>query len=96
MKSLEEIRAILIQHKEELRKRFKIRDIGIFGSYVTGTQRGGSDIDILVEFYEPPGWEFIDLDEHLRNMLGVKVDLVTPHALKKQMKDRVLKEVLRI
>jgi predicted nucleotidyltransferase len=57
VKTIEEIKRILKEHKEELRDRFKVKEIGVFGSYVRGEQkRKGSDIDILVEFEEPIGF----------------------------------------
>ena len=82
------------QHMGELRERYKVRKMGIFGSYLRGTQRKGSDIDILVDFSEPVGWEFIDLALYLEDELGMKVDLVTPGALKEQIKKGVLEEVV--
>src|SRR3989338_5636302 len=94
MKKLEDIEEILRKHKSDLQKRFKVKDIGVFGSYATGKQKKSSDVDILVEFYEPIGWEFVDLKEHLEQVIGLKVDLVTPNALKQQMKDHILKEVV--
>jgi hypothetical protein len=77
-----------------LRKRFKVERIGVFGSYLRGTQRRGSDIDILVDFSGPVGWEFIDLAHYLEDELGMKVDLVTPKALRRQMRGGVLEEVV--
>jgi len=57
MKTIEEIKRMLKEHKEELRDRFKVKEIGVFGSYVRGEQkRKGSDIDVLVEFEEPIGF----------------------------------------
>ena len=53
-----------------------------------------SDIDILVEFSDPVEWEFIDLKEFLESLLEVKVDLVTKNALKPQIRDRILNEVV--
>jgi predicted nucleotidyltransferase len=52
MKTLEEIKKILKQHKRELKEKYGVKEIGIFGSYVRGEQKKKSDIDILVEFYE--------------------------------------------
>ena len=94
MKKLEDIEEILRKHKSDIQKRFKVKDIGVFGSYAKGKQKKSSDVDILVEFYEPIGWEFVDLKEHLEQVIGLKVDLVTPNALKQQMKDHILKEVV--
>lgn len=93
-KTLEEVKGILKQHMGELRKKYKVRKMGIFGSYLRGTQRKGSDIDILVDFSEPVGWEFVDLALYLEDKLGMKVDLVTPGALKEQIKKGVLEEVV--
>jgi len=98
MKPIEEIKGILTEHKEELRERFRVREIGVFGSYVRGEQRKrGSDIDILVEFEEPIGlFEFMDLEEYLSNLLGRKVDLVSRKALKPRIGEYILKEVVYV
>jgi len=89
------LRKILAAHKLELRQRFKVKDIGIFGSFVRGEQRKTSDVDVLVEFEEPIGlFEFIALEDHLSSLLGVKVDLVSRKALKPHIGKRVLKEVV--
>lgn len=97
METLEEIEKILREHKEELRERFKVREIGIFGSYVRGEQSKVSDIDILVEFYETPSlFEFIELEMYLSKLLGVKVDLVMKKALKPHIKQYVLREVVYV
>jgi len=62
MKTLEEIKEVIIQHKEDLKRNFKVKEIGIFGSFVRGEQKRGSDVDILVEFEEPIGFfQFLDL-----------------------------------
>ena len=94
MPSREEIEARLKKHKPFLTERFKVKRIGLFGSYIRGEQTEGSDVDILVEFSTPIGWEFIDLKDFLESLLGLKVDLVTEGALKPQMKDRILQEVV--
>ena len=77
MKKLEEIKEILRKHKKELRERFGVKEIGIFGSYVRNEQTESSDVDILVEFERPIGWEIVDLKEYLEKILGIKVDLVS-------------------
>jgi len=95
MKTLEEIRNILAEHKEELKQKYKVKEIGIFGSFVRGEPRKRSDIDILVEFEEPIGlFEFIDLEEHLGKLLDSKVDLVSKGALKPRIGEYILKEVV--
>jgi len=94
MKSLKDIEKALKKHKPFLKEKFKVKKIGIFGSYIRGEESESSDIDILVEFYEPIGWEFIDLKEFLEKLLGRKVDLVTKKALKPQIKNKILKEII--
>jgi len=94
MKSLIAIDKILKKYKPELEDKYKVKEIGIFGSYARGEQRRTSDLDVLVEFSEPIGWEFVDLKEYLESILDMKVDLVTVRALKPQIKDKILQEVI--
>ena len=84
MKSLEEIRAILRQHRDELRDRFGVRRIGIFGSCAREEHTPLSDVDVLVELERPMGWEIVDLHRYLEELLRVKVDLVTEGALRRK------------
>ncbi len=91
------IRKKLLEHKSELQKKFKVKEIGIFGSYVRGEQRMASDVDILVEFEEVPTLlEFVELEDYLSRILGVKVDLVMKRALKPKIRENVLKEVVYV
>jgi predicted nucleotidyltransferase len=81
----------------ELRERYGVRTLGVFGSYVRGEQRLRSDLDLLVEFDQPPTIpEFIDFEHYLKGLLGVKVDLVTRRALKGEIGKRILREVLPV
>ncbi len=88
-----EIENILKNHKEILASRFHLKDMGVFGSFARGEETPASDVDILVEFSEPVGWEFVELKEYLEEILGRTVDLVTKNALKKQLRDEILEEV---
>jgi hypothetical protein len=81
MKKLEEIKRILAEHKHELHEKYHVQSIGLFGSYVRGDQTSKSDVDILVEFDAPIGWEIVDLRDYLEEILGMKVDLVTKGAV---------------
>ncbi len=97
MKNLKQIEKKLKTLEPLLKEKFKVKRIGIFGSYAKRQQRKKSDIDILVEFQETIGiFEFIDLAEFLENSLGLKVDLVTKNALKPLLKDAILKEVVYV
>ena len=53
-----------------------------------------SDVDILVEFSQPIGWEFIDLKDFLESKLGRRVDLVTKATLKPELKNDILKDLI--
>jgi len=94
---LDEIRGILRKHLEELKERYGVREIGIFGSYLRGEAREESDLDILVEF-EPDAkislLDFVELENYLSDLLGVKVDLVEGSALKPRIGKRILAEVV--
>ncbi len=79
-RKLEEIEAILRKHKGELRERFGVSSIAIFGSYARGEETELSDVDILVEFERPIGWEIVDLRDYLEELLGLPVDLITKNA----------------
>ena len=93
--TLDDIKKILRENETVLREKYKISEIGIFGSFVRGEQKKKSDVDILVEFSEPMSlFEFIDVEEHLSNILGIKVDLVTKKALKPRIGKRILSEVV--
>ncbi len=95
MKSKEEILRTIKKDLAYLKEKFKVKSIGIFGSYVRGEQTKTSDIDMLVEFDAPVGFfKFIELEDYLSEKLGVKVDLVTPDALKPLIKPHIIEEAV--
>jgi len=97
MKTVQEIQSVLSKHKDGLMKRYKIKELGIFGSYVKGEQKETSDIDILVEFEEDARLgllKFINLENYLSEILGVKVDLVMKSTLKPRIGKHILKETV--
>jgi len=84
---------ILRQYQAEL-KQSGVKSLKLFGSVVRGEARAGSDIDILVEFSRPIGLlAFVRLQHRLAEILERSVDLVTPEALKPQLRDYILSEV---
>src|SRR3990170_2079844 len=94
---LETIIIILKEHKQEMRDKYGVKEIGIFGSYVRGEQREGSDVDVLVEFEQearPSLFGFVALQEELCDLLGTKVDLVDRRGLKPYIGRRILSEVV--
>lgn len=99
MKKFEEIKSTLAAHKEELRQKYNVNTIGVFGSYVRGEQKNQSDIDVLVEFEESSNLsllDFIRLENYLSDVLGIKVDLVEKHTLKARIGKHVLEEVVQV
>jgi len=95
MKTLEEIKQWLGQHKSLLQERYKIRELGVFGSYIRQEQTEASDVDVLVEFSETPSLlKFVNLENYLSDNLGVKVDLVQKSGLKPRIGERILAEVV--
>ena len=97
MKTLEEIKEILIREKPFLKEKYKVKDVGIFGSYARGDQQDKSDLDILVEFESPVGFfKFLEIEEYLEKIIGIKVELVTKKALKPRIGEYILREVVNI
>lgn len=95
MRNKAEILTILRKDLPHLKEKFKVKSIGIFGSYARGEQTKTSDIDMLVEFDAPVGFfKFIELENYLSDKLGVKVDLVTPDALKPLIKPDIIQEAV--
>ena len=83
VRSTEEVLQLLRDALPDLRQRYPIARIGIFGSYARGEQTPDSDVDVLVEFNGPIGIEFIDLADDLERRFGRAVDLVSSGSLKK-------------
>lgn len=97
MVKLTQIKEKIASRKASISKEFKVKEIGVFGSYVRGEQKKKSDIDILVEFSEPISlFKFVDLEFYLEKLLGAKVDLVSKGALKPHIGKRILQEVVYV
>lgn len=89
MKTLQDIKKTLSNHKNRLFHDYPIKSMAIFGSYSRKEQEDSSDLDILVEFSDRIGIRFVDLAEELENIVGFKVDLVS----KKGVKEKYLKSI---
>lgn len=80
-----------------LRERYQVESLGVFGSYVRKDQRTESDLDLLVSFRKPPSLlQFIELENHLSDLLGIRVDLVMKDTLKRRIGKRILREVIAL
>lgn len=80
----------------DLRDRYGVTFLGVFGSYVRGEQTSNSDLDLLVEFDDRPLTllQFIALEYELSDQLQIKVDLVEKNVLKPKIGERILQEVV--
>lgn len=96
--NLQQITNTLKAHLPELKERYGVKYLGLFGSYVKGEQRHRSDLDLLVEFDDRPLTllQFIALEHYLSELLGVKVDLVERSVLKPAIGRRILEETLPV
>jgi uncharacterized protein len=82
--------------KPILYREYAVKQIGLFGSFSDDSSSDDSDIDLLVEFERPIGWKYFSLEIYLENIFGRKIDLVTKNALKEQIKDRILNQVIYV
>lgn len=89
MRTLQQIKSTLSNHKQHLFRDYPIKTLAIFGSYSRREQNENSDLDILVEFKGKIGIRFIDLAEEIEDLVGFKVDLVS----KNGMKEKYLKAI---
>jgi predicted nucleotidyltransferase len=91
--TLEDILTTLRSHLPELRERYSIRSLAVFGSYARGEQTEASDVDVLVDFERAPDLiRFADLEEDLAGLTGLRVDMVSAGALRGQRGRRILSE----
>jgi uncharacterized protein len=95
--SIQHYQRLLREQLPFLAARYRVASLGLFGSYLHGTQRPDSDLDVLVTFHETPSLlQLIELENYLSDVLGVKVDLVLRDSLKPHIGERVLREVVPV
>ena len=78
--------------------RFHVERLSVFGSVARNEASDDSDVDVLVEFDPdvPVGlFAFVGLLDFLEDVLGTRIDLATPDALRPEMRDRILEEAVR-
>jgi hypothetical protein len=96
MRPLAEIQHLLAIARADLFHRYPLRRLGIFGSLARGEAHANSDIDLLVEFTEPVGFEIVDLALELEALLDHPVDLVSWKALSPRMRPYVEKDLIDV
>lgn len=96
-RNVKKIENLLRELKPILRKKFNVKEIGIFGSYLKGQATEESDLDILVDFNKSISLlKFIEMENYLSDRVGIKVDLVMKDALKPRIGKIILKEVVNV
>lgn len=93
MMTKNEILNKLKELKPILSKEYAVKEIGLFGSFADESATEESDIDLLVELYQPTGWKFFSLEIYLEKIFERKIDLVTKNALRERMKENILNQV---
>ena len=85
------------KRKGQLIRKYDLSEIGLFGSFVRGEQTKSSDLDVLVEFKKTPDFfKFLELEGYLEDYLNLKVDLVRKKAIRSELRNNILNEVVLI
>ena len=96
-RSLEKILEILRKQIPMLAERYSVEKLEVFGSYVRSEQKKDSDLDVLVTFKEDPSLlTYIAIENHLSDLLGIKVDLVMKDSLKPKIGEHILREAIPV
>ncbi len=97
MSDLDRIKKILKQNKRNLQQEFKVKKLGIFGSYVRGEHKKNSDVDILIDFFQTPGlFDYMKIENRLSAFLHKRVDLVMKGSLKPMIGKSIMREVIYV
>jgi uncharacterized protein len=97
MKTLNEIRTVLREHVDELRERYGITNLAVFGSVVRGEATEKSDVDILATFNRPVGLlKLIDAEYYLGELLGAKVDIIPFDEVRPELQERIYHEAVPV
>jgi len=96
MKELATIKEIIKELKPELEKKFHVSSIGVFGSVARNESTENSDVDIIVDFSQPIGIEFIDLADLLEEKFHEQVDLVSKKGIKPQYFSSIENEIVYV
>ncbi len=92
----EDVLIILRKHKPELQKKYPLASIELFGSYARNEQTPESDVDVIVEFNEPVGIEFVDLLIELETILGKPVDLISKKTMRPKLKPFIEPDLIAV
>ena len=90
--------ALLNKNNQSLQEKYNINKISIIGSFTRGEQTEESDLDIMVDFSKPIGWEVVDLRDELEKLLGIKVDLILKAGVmqRKRLYSQILEDAVYV
>ena len=94
MYTLQSILAKLRQYKPELKKKYPITHIGVFGSYARGEANDESDIDIAVEIDGSMGLNFVAMADEIESLFGIKTDVIPKRSIKPEYLSQIEKEIV--
>jgi predicted nucleotidyltransferase len=89
MRTLHERKQLIPDHWGELQLADRVEHLGFFGPFARGEQAETSDVDVLVEFQHPVGLLFVHLAERLKEILQLRVGLLTPEALRPNRREPI-------
>jgi predicted nucleotidyltransferase len=97
MKTLPEVQSILHAHAQELRERYGLTNLAVFGSVVRGEARTDGDVDILTDICRPISLlTLVEAEYFIGDLLGIKVDLVPARSVRPELKKRILSEAVPV
>lgn len=97
MKTLNEIRGLVKEHRGVLAEQYGLAVVGVFGSYIRGEQKADSDLDLLAETLRPISLlELVGAENYLCDALGVKVDLVLKRSVREELRQSILDEAVAL
>ncbi len=97
MRTIDEIKTIIRQHRDVLAEKYGIAIVGIFGSYVRKEQGQKSDIDLLADILRPISLlELVGAELYLNEILGAKVDLVPKRDVREELRETILREAIAV
>ena len=93
----DDVLTTLHKHESELREKYGVQSLSLFGSAARDEACPDSDVDLLVEFNRPVGlFGLVALQERLERLFGCKVDLGTPNSLRPGVREKVLQEAIHV
>ncbi|WP_287734942.1 nucleotidyltransferase family protein [Microcystis sp. M113S1] len=88
---------MLGQVKSLVKEKYYVSELGIFGDYVKGEVPENSEVNILIDYTEPPSLlDLVDLEYYLSDLLKLKADVISKNGLKGRRRERILSEVIYV